>query len=73
MRTLEEAHAYLGAAVESARRSHNDWQALRTSVWRVSQALAEIQKAERQLGRKGTGVHADVRDLDELVKEMGKA
>jgi hypothetical protein len=71
--TLQEAHAYLGAAIEGARRSHNDWQSLRTSVWRLSQALAEIQKVERQLGRKGTGVQADIRDLDELVNEMAKA
>jgi hypothetical protein len=71
--TLQEARAYLDAGIVLARRSHNDWQALRNSVWRVSQALAEIQKAERQLGRKGTGVQADVRDLDDLLKEMGKA
>ena len=71
--TLQEARAYLDASIESARRGHNDWHALRNSVWRLSQGLAEIQKAERQLGRKGTGVQADVRDLDELVKEMGKA
>jgi hypothetical protein len=71
--TLQEARAYLGAAIESLRHNRNDWQSLRNSVWRLSQALDSIQKAERLLGRKGTGVQADVRDLDELVREMGKA
>jgi len=69
--TLQEAHDYLGAAVESARR-HGDWQTLRTSVWRVSQALAELRKALQLLGRKGDGIRDDVRDLDDLMRDMGQ-
>jgi hypothetical protein len=68
--TLQEARAYLDAAVESVRRDRTYLDGLRNSVWRLSQALVEIEKAERQLGLKGAGVESDVRALDELVKAI---
>jgi hypothetical protein len=68
---LQEAKAYLKAGIEHAR-NHHDWTALRNSVWRLSQALHELGRAEEILGRSAKGVHADVADLDVLVAQMAK-